>query len=270
MDAENTDEWYDVDITDLVNTGTQQVRILVKGDTTELNTRYLQFTVTKTTLGLTFATQWERAITDGVMRLSYYVSGAVSKSLHIKIDGQREIVRNIGASVYTETPLQIDVTDTEADDVKVLTHGIHEIEAWIAVNNSTIESEHLLSQVMVAADPTDTKSYLILNDVKTNLTNWTSEQILTYAVYNPSGAQTPVKFVLADYNSANHYMTLDVGNIENQTKYALSNVIEIDSTATTINAYMRFYSGGQNCIQLSDSWLTTARTSPRSATPTSY
>ena len=77
------------------------------------------------------------------MRLSYYVSGAVSKTLHIKIDGQREIERNIGTSVYTETPIQIDVTDAVTDTVKVLTHGIHEIEAWISVNDSTIQSEHI-------------------------------------------------------------------------------------------------------------------------------
>lgn len=239
----NTTEWTTIDITNMVNAGTQQVRIIVKGDTTELNTRYLQFTVTKTTLGLTFATQWERPITDGVMRLSYYISGAVSKTLHIKIDGQREIERNIGASVYTETPIQVDVTDAVTDTVKVLTHGIHEIEAWISVNDSTIESEHVFSQVLVVADTTDTTPTLILNDVKTQLTNWTAEQILTYAVYNPTGATTPLKFILQNYTGDKHYMTLDVGNITSQVKYTLNNVIEIDSDETTINAYMHFKSG---------------------------
>ena len=241
--ASSTNEWWPVDITNMLSTGTQQVRLIVKGDTTELNTRYLQFTVTKTTLGLTFATQWERPITDAVMRLSYYVSGAVSKTLHVKIDSQREIERNIGTSVYTETPIQIDVTDTVTDTVKVLTHGIHEIEAWITVNNSTIESEHIFSQVMVVADPTDTTPQLILNDVKSRLTNWTAEQILTYSVYNPSGDVTPLKFVLESYTGDKLYMTLDVGNVANQVRYALNNVIEIDSEETTINAYMRFMSG---------------------------
>lgn len=241
----NTDEWYEIDITNMLSSGTQQVQLIVKGEVTELNTRALQFNVTKTTLGLTFATQWERPITDGVMRLSYYVSGAVSKTLNILIDGQssRKIERNIGTSVYTETPLQIDVADMPTDAVKLLTHGIHEIEAWISVNNSNIESEHVRSQVMVVADPTDTTTQLILNDVKNQLTNWTSEQILTYAVYNPTGASTPLKFILSDYSGNDHYMTLDVGNVANNTRYALTNVIEIDSTLETINAYMRFLSG---------------------------
>lgn len=242
LPSDSTD-WTEIDITSLVDTGTQQVRMLVKGDTTELNTRYLQFTVTKTSLGLTFASQWERAITDGVMHLSYYVSGAVSKTLHIRIDGKREIERNIGTAVYTETPIQIDVTDTFADPVKVLTHGIHEIEAWISVNDSTIESEHLFSQVMVVADPTDTTTYLLLNGVKTNLSNWTRETILSYAVYNPSGATTPLKFSLENYNGDEQYMTLDLGLVPSETRYTLTNVIEIDSDADIINAYMRFYSG---------------------------
>lgn len=241
----NTDEWYDVDITNMLGSGTQQVRLIVKGEITELNTRTIQFNVTKTTLNLNFATQWERPITDGVMRLSYYISGAVSKTLNIVIDGQtsRKIERNIGTSVYTETPLQIDVSDAATDSVKLLTHGIHEIEAWTSVNNSTIESTHLHSQVMVVADSADTTTYLILNDVKSQLTNWTSEQILTYAVYNPTGATTPLKFVLSDYSGNDHYMTLDVGNVTSETRYTLTNVIEIDSTLESIDAYMRFYSG---------------------------
>lgn len=241
--ATSTNEWWPIDITNMLNTGSQQVRLIVKGDTTGQNTRYLQFTVTKTTLGLTFATQWERPITDGIMRLSYYVSGAVSKTLHIKIDGQREIERNIGTSVYTETPIQVDVTDAVTDTVKVLTHGIHEIEAWISVNDSTIQSEHITSQVMVVADTTDTTPRLILNDIKSKLTNWTAEQILTYAVYNPSGEATPLKFILENYTGDKQYMTLDVGNVPSQVKQTLNNVIEIDSEDTTINAYMRFMSG---------------------------
>lgn len=241
--SSSTDEWWQIDITNMVNTGTQQVRLIVKGDTTELNTRYLQFTVTKTSLGLTFATQWERPITDGIMRLSYYVSGAVSKTLNIKIDGQREITRSLGSSVYTETPVQVDVTDTATDPIKVLTHGIHDIEAWISVDNSTIESEHVHSQVIVITDPSDKTPKLILNDVKLKLTNWTAESILTYAIYNPSGVATPLKFILENYTGSKQYMVLDVGNVASQTRYALNNVIEIDSEDTMINAYMRFVSG---------------------------
>lgn len=125
----------------------------------------------------------------------------------------------------------------------MLTHGIHEIEAWISVNDSTIESEHLFSQVMVVADPTDTTTYLLLNGVKTNLSNWTRETILSYAVYNPSGATTPLKFSLENYNGDEQYMTLDLGLVPSETRYTLTNVIEIDSDADIINAYMRFYSG---------------------------
>lgn len=241
--ASSTTEYHTVDISSMLSNGTQQVRLSVKGDTTGETTRFLQFSVTKTTLALRFATLWERPVTDGVMRLSYYVSGAVSKTLHVRIDGIRTIERNIGASVYTETPLQLDVTDTDTEPAKVLTHGVHEIEAWLSVNGSSIESERLRSQVMVVADETDTASYLILNDVRTSLTNWTSEQILTYAVYSPSDEATPLRFVLGDYTGEEQYMTLDVGNVPSQTRMALNNVIEIDSDLETIDAYMRFFSG---------------------------
>ena len=236
-------EWTEVDVTDLMATGSQQVRIIVKGETTELNTRYLRFNVTKTALGLRFSTQWERPVTDGVMRLGYYVNGAVAKTLHILIDGSRKIERNIGTSVYSESPFNIEVTDTESDTIKVLTHGVHSIEAWLTVNNSTVQSEHIHSQLMVASDPTDTTTYVLINELRNELTNWTTEKIFSYSVYNPLASTTPLKLVLGNFDGTVDYMTLDMGLVQNNIQYELSNVIEIDSEDEEINAYMRFFSG---------------------------
>lgn len=241
----SSEDWTEVDITNMLNDGSQQVRIIVKGDTTELNTRYLQFNVTKTTLGLTFATQWEKPITDGVMRLNYYITGAVSKTLNIRIDGTRKLEYNLGTSVYTESARQIEVSDSSTDTVKVITQGLHTIEAWLSVNNSTVESEHLHSEVLVITDTSDKTVYLILNDVASGLTNWTSQQILSYAIYNPNASSTPFSVTLCDYSGESEYMQLDLGNISNNTKYELSNVVEIDSEETTIDAYMHFYSEGK-------------------------
>ena len=242
MPADSTG-WTEVDITDLISPGTQQVRIIVKGEQYELNTRYLRFNVTKTQLGVTFATQWERPIDDGVMRLGYYIGGAVSKTLHILIDGKRKIERNIGTTVYSESPFNTEVTDSDTDVDKVLTHGVHTIEAWLAVNNSDVQSKHVHSQVFVLADRNDQTPYLFINDLQTELTNWTTERIFTYAIYNPTATTTPLKLEFGNFDGTKSYMTLDMGLIQNSTRYELSNVIEIDSEELSIDAYMRFFSG---------------------------
>ena len=248
--AAETGQWTTIDITDMLSTGTQQVRLIVKGEETHLNTRYLQFSVTKTTLALRFATQWEKPVTDGVMRLQFYVQGAVSKTLHLLIDGQRKIETAVGTAIYTETPLQINVSDTDRDTVKVLTHGVHEIEAWLSVNDSDVKSQRLKCQVMVVADNEDPTPYLILNDINTALTNWAAGHILSYALYNPSGQSMPLKFVLQDYRGTEQYMTLDAGNIEPGRQYSLDNTIEIESDQAVIDAYMKFISGSSELHEM--------------------
>lgn len=242
LPADSTD-WTEVDITDMMASGTQQVRIIVKGETTELNTRYLRFNVTKTALGLRLATQWERPITDGVMRLGYYVSGAVSKTLHVLIDGTRKIERNLGTTVYSESPYNIEVTDSDAEPIKVITHGVHTIEAWLQVNDSTVQSQHVHSQLMVVTDSSDKTIFLLINDLNSELTNWTTEKLFSFSLYNPNSSSTPLKLVLGNYDGKTTYMTMDMGLVPNNEQHEVSNVIEIDSEEESIDAYMRFFSG---------------------------
>lgn len=242
LPADST-EWTEVDITSMIASGTQQVRIIVKGETTELSTRYLRFDVTKTTLGLQLSTLWEQPITDGVLRLAYYINGAVSKTLHILIDGKRKIELPIGASIYTETPYQFNVSDAEDETNKVITHGVHTVQAWLSVNNSDVVSETLASQHIIVTDPTDSTPYLLLNDLKQSITNWTTEQLFTYSLYNPSGQSLPLKLALMNYDGSQSYMTLDLGDVVPNERRALINVIEIESDEVKIDAYMRFLSG---------------------------
>lgn len=242
LPADSTD-WTEVDITSMIASGTQQVRIIVKGETTELSTRYLRFEVTKTTLGLQLSTLWEQPVTDGVLRLAYYINGAVSKTLHVLIDGTRKLELPIGASIYTETPYQFNVSDAEDEINKIITHGVHTVQAWLSVNNSDVVSETLTSQHIIVTDPTDTTPYLLLNELKQSITNWTTEQLFTYSLYNPSGESMPLKLALMNYDGTETYMTLDLGDVAPNERKALINVIEIESDEVKIDAYMRFLSG---------------------------
>ena len=234
--------WTEVDITSMVSSGTQQVRIIVKGETTELNTRYLSFYVTKTQLGLSLSTLWEQPVTDGVLRLAYYVNGAVSKTLHLLIDGQRKIEIPLGNATYTETPYQLNVADSDSETYKIMTHGIHTVQAWLSVNNSDVVSETLVSQHMIVADPSDMTPFLLLNDLKQSITNWATEQLFTYSLYNPTGEPLPLKLSLMDYSGAVNYMTLDLGLVSPNERKAVINVIEIESEEVSLDAYMRFFS----------------------------
>ena len=235
-----------IDITDLLQSGYQQVRVSVKGDTTGLVTRFIMFNITKTDLGLSFASNWETPINkaDAIMRLNYLISGAVAKTLHILIDGEREVTRAVGRTTYTETPLQIEVADGVTDTHKVMTHGVHAVEAWLTVDDTTIETEHVHSQVMVAdSESTDQKAYMILNDVAASVANWTQARLFTYAVYSPTGDKVPLKMLLGDTSLTQTYMTFDQGEVSPNTRYTLQTMVEIDSELEAFDAYVHFQSG---------------------------
>lgn len=244
LPGDSTD-WTEIDITSMISSGTQQVRIIAKGETTELNTRYLRFDVTKTQISLQLSTLWEQPVTDGIIRLAYFVNGAVSKTLHILIDGQRKLEIPLGSAIYTETPYQINVSDSDADVYKVITHGVHTVKAWLAVNNSDVVSESLVSQHMVVTDLADNTPHLLLNDLKKEITNWTTERLFTYALYNPSGEPMPLKLSLTDYSGSTSYMTLDLGDVTPNVRQSVVNIIEIESDDVSIDAYMHFLSGEQ-------------------------
>ena len=243
----NTELYKDVDISDFLVNGEQQVRVIVKGDTSEAATNYVSYTVVKTALGLTFANAWEQPITGSVMELAYRISGAVNKLLHVVVKDtkgniEREVTETIGKSTYIETPFVIRLSD-ENTNSKVLTQGIHKIEAWLSVVDSDIVSERLYSQVLVITDAATAGNYIILNELATEFENWTNVKLFSYAVYSATDSVLPVTFSLTNYERTNTYMELSV-NAEEGKKYTFENMIEIEEEGKQLDAYMDITSEG--------------------------
>lgn len=243
----DSEDYTDIDISSMLNSGACQLRVVVTGDQTQATTTYVVFqNVVKTSLTLQFRNEWQLPIIGESMSLLYTYTGDVAKTLNLKIsgDGGERIVRfPLGTRVYTETPNQFDITDIESDTVKVMSHGVHSIEAWLSVDGMDAESEHVFSQVMVVSDSTDTKPYLLLNEVQKNLTNWTSATLFKWCVYNPSGQNIPVRFSLTDLTGTTTYLTLEEDNAASGVVYTFNNMIEIESSVTAFSAYMTFHSG---------------------------
>lgn len=236
IDANDEFGYTEIDLTSYLANGFQEVQIMVTGKTTGLSTTWLKYNVTKTNLGLVFATPWKDAQETNYMQLSYYINGAVDKTLNIKItgpggNGSRVYTENIGTTVFGEnsgTPKKIDIYDSNLYNYKVVTEGVHNIEAWISVNNTNIESEHIHSQVLMIPEAT-TKSYIIINEMNTNLTNWTNQTLFKYALYSPNGDTMPVSFVLGDYNTDDVYLKYEADSAKCGQIISLTNVIEVET-----------------------------------------
>lgn len=245
--ASETTTWQTIDLSKYLLDGSQNIRLQVVDDAAGVKTRYIVYNnVVKTNLALTFATEWWRAATD-VIPLSYYLYGAVDKTLHIQISGEggtRTLEYKIGNTVYADTPWTASVGDTDTDAVKVLTHGVHKIEAWLTVGDSTT-TEHVQSQVFVKKDAADAKSYLVINGLLSKVANYTDAELFDYAVFTSNDAPIDVNVAATNSNGTVSYGKNTIKNVAPGEKHAYNNMLEVDGeTAKNVTAYLSFTDGG--------------------------
>ena len=245
----DSDSYTDVDISDVLNSGTCQVRVIVTGETTQMASSYIVFqSITKTRLALEFRNEWQIPIKGYTtsLPLQYTYGGSVAKHLNLKISGENGIyvptAIDLGTGERTETPAQFYINESET--IKILSHGVHEIEAWLSVDGTDIESEHIKSQVMVVQNTEDMTPYIILNNVAENVVNWTSGKFFDFAVYNPAGDTMPVTFKVVNLTQDETYLTYTEPEAKGETKYTFSNMLEIESGVTEFSVRVLFESNG--------------------------
>ena len=249
--ASETTTWQTIDLSKYLLDGSQNIRLQVVDDAAGVKTRYIVYNnVVKTNLGLTFATEWWKAATD-VIPLSYYLYGAVDKTLHIQISGEggtRTLEYKIGNTVYADTPWTASVGDADTDAVKVLTHGVHKIEAWLTVGDSTT-TEHVQSQVFVKKDTADTKSYLVINGLLSKVANYTDAELFDYAVFTSNDAPIDVNVSAGNSKGDVSYGKTTIKNVAPGEKHAYNNMLEVDGeTAKNVTAYLSFTDKDNNQI----------------------
>lgn len=249
--------WTDVDITSYVQAGSQQIRVLVKDSANGLSTRYIVFqNVVNTTLSLAYAGEWRKPITDGVIPLSYKVTGAVAKTLHVKVSGLQSDGKTVGYREYTEqlgstvseTATNGKISDSDTDAIKINNNGIHTLEAWLTVDASGEETEHIFSQVLVIKDATATTPYVIVNNRTDNAQMYTETHFFDFAVYNPAADTTAVKLIAKNTDGSTTYKEKDYGNIGNGSAAAknvqsYTDTLEIDSD-DTVTVWFHFTLNG--------------------------
>lgn len=234
----DTNNFTEIDLSKVLPNGTWQLRCTATGQVTEMTTSAVQFgNVIKTKLGLTLATQWWVPNTTDSVTLSYYINGSVAKTLNYEITDKNGTSEKkgsipIGSSVYTESTRDITVSG--------LTHGIHNVKAWLTVDGTTTKSDEVDSQIMVVTDRANKDILVAVNDVATSVTNYVQSNIFKFAIYNPNAETTKIKFDITNYTKTETYAS-STDNYKNGTKVEYQNTLEIESQAKSIDAYIHIY-----------------------------
>lgn len=221
-----------VGIGDALSVGTQQVRMRVVGNSTEQATTWLSMTITLTNLSVQFGLDWSRTfdtVKYPTINLPVYVTGQVSKVLHISVSDGTAYEFSLGTTTYTESAYTAVINSPGK-------HGVYTVSAWLTSGEATTDAVQL--QIMVT-ESGSTTPLLALNNISQNLTNYDTATPFGYALWTPSG-EGSVAFKLSDATSGTEYYSETVSGIKNGEQHTLSFPLKIDSEATELTGHFTF------------------------------
>lgn len=253
---------YDnIDIAPYLANGRQMVRIRASynyttedGETKTVTSSNVVIgnSVTVTSLRLELRTEYHTPMsptdTNGneqPFSVVYGVFGSVQKTLYFKVDNGVEAKFPLSASVDS-------VNQTASiGGANYLTHGVHKVEAWLEAEDglgNTIKSDVLVNRFMMVADTTNTKPYLLLQNVDDKIDNFVQTKVAEYAVYSPFEDEINVTFLLTSYSQDNISWATEYFHLEQKVKpneaNTLLTTIEIEEAndaniQPTYNTYFR-------------------------------
>lgn len=260
-DLTDTDTYQNVNIGQFLTQGRQLVRVRAtysytndEGSVKTISSGNVMIgaSVTRTTLKLELSTEYHMPMkpTDvngnvQPFNVTYRVFGSVQKTLFLKIDGGSELKYEYAASVDS-VPQTV-----QASGNQYLTHGVHKVEAWLQCEDGlggTITSEKLVNRFMMVADASNTKPYLMLQNVDGKIDNFVQTEVAEFAVYAPNQEKVDVAFLLTTYttdyetNKPSEYFRLEQSVIPQTPNKLLTTVeIEAENDAAAMDTYNTYF-----------------------------
>lgn len=194
QEAGNPSDSFVVDLSPYISDGTQSVRMIVIGNTSEKKTQYVNMTVTLTNISIRFNVKWQtpfeyKSVMPAIS-VPAYVTGTINKVLHYKVTGETDTSYNktyeyaLGTTVYSETPYSAVIEHPKQQ-------GVYLIEAWVS-SGETVRTESVTLRIMCATAG-DNTPLLVLNNIS-RIQNWSNVKAFDYALYNPNSASTDIRF----------------------------------------------------------------------------
>ena len=215
---ENTESYTTIDVTPYLLDGNNKIRFRVEDNVNGTISNNITFnSIINTTLRVESATDLTKPLRS--MTLQYYLEGQVAKTLNLKItsDGTSDTFSlPIGESTYIEVPYTAFIDQS-------FTTGVKQVEAWLSVDDTDLESVHIFSQFYYINDDSS-QGVIVLNEKATEITNYANTKFFSFALYNKN---SDVDITVTDgTNTYLHYVYQNclVGQV-----YEFYNTLEIDS-----------------------------------------
>ena len=210
------------DVAEWLTSGSNNIKITIKGENTDQTTAPVTYTVQLTSLGVSapnFA--WWTAFA-GDIAIPMIVNGNISKTLHITVTGEdynQNYTQNLGTAVYLDTPY-----------IYTLPHpgttGVYNVSFYLSNSDNTIQTKAVSINIMCISAG-ETIKLMCVNNVAEQLTNWQDNTVFDYAIYDGASALTDALFsIMKDgsevYSSENDSITTNA-------KQTLTYPMEVDT-----------------------------------------
>lgn len=230
------------DVSEWLTSGSNNIKITIKGENTDQTTAPVTYVVQLTSLGVSapnFA--WWTAF-SGDIAIPMIVNGNISKMLHVTVTGDdynQSYSQNLGTAVYLDTPY-----------IYTLPHpgttGVYNVSFYLSNSDNTIQTKAVSISIMCIFSGEAVK-LMCVNNVADLLTNWQDNIVFNYAIYDGSAAQTDALFsIMKDgmevYSSENDTI---VTNAKNTLTYPME--VDTDDDAN-FDVVVSVTSGNNNLI----------------------
>ncbi len=177
------------DISEWLSSGSNNIKITIKGENTDKTTAPVTYIVQLTSLGVSapnFA--WWTAFSSNI-NIPMIINGNINKVLHVTVTGNgynQSYEKVIGTGVYLDTPYIYAVPHPGAT-------GVYNVSFYLSNSDNTIQTKSVSVNVMCISAGEDVK-LMCVNNVAELLINWQDNTVFDYAIYDGVSATTDALF----------------------------------------------------------------------------
>ena len=233
---------YSIDVKKYLMTGSNRVRISVRGAITG-TTANLIYNIQVTTMYLQAANfNWYTPYVEGFPYIlgGYNIGGSINKVLKFRMTNEAlgfdEIYEeNIGSAIYVNTAYQWKHLPFPSSGT-----GVYRIEAWLDANG--LESDHIVYNIMcVAAADASTAQLVCMNEVLDKVMNGQDNRLFGYSVYNGSASTASPVVTLEALGET--IVTETLNDVTTSAKYYYNYALEVESESVAFNMDMKIELG---------------------------
>lgn len=223
---------FSADLKPYVANGDNTVRVTATGIISSAS-GVAATTVSVTTMSLSaFGFDWAKAWVQGQdYRINLRVQGSLAKTLYVQISG-KTITENVGTYNSADVAYQL--------DLKAANHpassGVYQLKMWLKADASGVTSETLTYNIIcVKSSEVSTAKLVCINEVATEVDNYSESKIFAYAAYNGGGstASPTLSIVKGSTTIASSSVTVNTGM---QHDYTFAFALAMTETSAAITA----------------------------------